>query len=113
MRGLRENIVRNSGYVRWFKDIGLSDVPLVGGKNASLGELYSALSPQGVRVPNGFTLTAEAYRDALSDAGVWDDLRQLFTGLDKRRIRDLSKCAARARAIVYAATDRDDLRRAV
>ena len=105
--------MRNSGYVRWFKDIGLSDVPLVGGKNASLGELYSALSPQGVRVPNGFTLTAEAYRDALTEAGVWDDLRNLFAGLDKRRITDLSKRAARARAIVYAATDRDDLRRAV
>ena len=105
--------MRNSGYVRWFKDIGLSDVPLVGGKNASLGELYSALSPQGVRVPNGFTLTAEAYRDALTKAGVWDDLRNLLAGLDKRRISDLSKRAARARAIVYAATDRDDLRRAV
>ena len=55
--------MRNSGYVRWFKDIGLNDVPLVGGKNASLGELYSALSPQGVRVPNGFTLTAQYVKD--------------------------------------------------
>jgi pyruvate, water dikinase len=46
--------MNSSGYVRWFKDIRLEDVPLVGGKTASLGELYSALSPQGVRVPNGF-----------------------------------------------------------
>ena len=53
-----------SGYTRWFRNIGLGDVPLVGGKTASLGELYSALAPQGVRVPNGFALTASAYRDA-------------------------------------------------
>ena len=102
-----------SDHIRWFKDIGLEDVPLVGGKTASLGELYSALSPQGVRVPNGFALTAKAYRDALSNAGAWEKLRALLDGVNKRRIVDLAKRAAEARAIVYAATDRDDLRREV
>ncbi len=102
-----------SGYIRWFKDIRLEDVPLVGGKTASLGELYSALSPQGVRVPNGFALTASAYRDALTQAGAWEELRSLLAGLDKRRIADLAKRAAKARAIVYAATDQEDLRREV
>ena len=53
-------------YVRWFSDIRLGDVALVGGKNASLGELYSTLSKRGVRVPNGFALTAGAYRDVLT-----------------------------------------------
>src|SRR6516165_2286244 len=102
-----------SDRIRWFKDIRLEDVPLVGGKTASLGELYSALSPQGVRVPNGFAVTAKAYRDALSNAGAWEKLRALLDGVDKRRIVDLAKRAAEARAIVYAATDRDDLRREV
>jgi pyruvate,water dikinase len=55
-------------------DIRLGDVALVGGKNASLGELYSTLSKQGVRVPNGFALTAEAYRDALTAAKAWERL---------------------------------------
>lgn len=55
-------------YVLWFSDIRVGDVPLVGGKNASLGELYSTLSQQGVRVPNGLALTADAYRDALTAA---------------------------------------------
>ena len=55
-------------YVRWFHEIRLEDVPLVGGKNASLGELYSTLASEGVRVPNGFALTAQAYRDALAAA---------------------------------------------
>ena len=105
--------MNSSGYIRWFKDIRLEDVPLVGGKTASLGELYSALSPQGVRVPNGFALTATAYRDALAQSGAWDKLRDLLAGIDKRRIPDLAKRAAAARAIVYAATDQDELRRQV
>jgi pyruvate, water dikinase len=99
-----------SGYIRWFKDIRVEDVSLVGGKTASLGELYSALSPQGVRVPNGFALTAAAYRDALTQAGAWDQLRDLLAKIDKQRISDLAKRAAKARAIVYAATDQDRLR---
>ncbi|MEY9342634.1 phosphoenolpyruvate synthase [Bradyrhizobium elkanii] len=102
-----------SGYTRWFKDIGLEDVPLVGGKTASLGELYSALARQGVKVPNGFALTASAYRDALAQAGAWDKLRKLLDGLDKRNIAELAKRARTARAIVYAATDQEALRREV
>ena len=103
--------MRASSYTRWFKDIRLEDVPLVGGKTASLGELYSALAPQGVRVPNGFALTASAYRDALTQAGAWDELGNLLADLDKRNIADLSKRARAARAIVYAATDQENLRR--
>ena len=61
-----------AGNTCWFSDIRLHDVAAVGGKNASLGELYSALSDRGVRVPNGFALTAQSYRDALSAAGPWD-----------------------------------------
>lgn len=101
------------GYIQWFGDIRLADVPLVGGKTASLGELYSALSSQGVRVPNGFALTASAYRDALTQAGAWEELRRLLAGVDKRRISDLARRAAAARAIVYAATDHEALRREV
>jgi pyruvate,water dikinase len=102
-----------SAYIRWFRDIRLEDVPLVGGKTASLGELYTALAPEGVRVPNGFALTAAAYRDALTEAGAWDKLRPLLAGIDKRRISDLARRAAAARAIVYAATNREDLRQEV
>ncbi len=105
--------MKGSNCVQWFKDLRLDDVSLVGGKTASLGELYTALSLQGVRVPNGFALTATAYRDALTEAGAWDELRSLLSGLDKQRISDLAKRAAAARAIVYAATDCDELQREV
>ncbi|HVA48870.1 MAG TPA: PEP/pyruvate-binding domain-containing protein [Pirellulales bacterium] len=56
-------------YVRWFADIGLEDIPSVGGKNASLGEMYQTLRSQGVQVPNGFAITADAYRHFLRAAG--------------------------------------------
>lgn len=91
-------------YVRWFETVGIEDVPLVGGKNASLGEMYSTLAPAGIRVPNGFTLTAEAYRDSLSAPEIQAELHALLDGLDIRNLSLLAKRAARAREIVYKAT---------
>ena len=59
---------KRSEYVRWFDEIGIEDVPLVGGKNASLGEMYRELAPQGVNLANGFAITADAYRYFSADA---------------------------------------------
>ena len=75
-------MTHTSGYLRWFNDLRLEDVPLVGGKNASLGELYQQLRGQGIRVPNGFALTANAYRDSLTAAGAWAGLHALLDDLD-------------------------------
>lgn len=61
-------------YIRFFSELDNNDVPLVGGKNASLGEMYRTLSGQGVAVPNGFATTAEAYRYMLDEAGAWEKL---------------------------------------
>ena len=102
-----------SEYVRWFSDIRLEDVALVGGKNASLGELYSALSALGIRVPNGFAITAKAYRDALTAANAWDLLHSLLDKLDKADVASLKERAAKARAIVYQATASETLRAAI
>jgi pyruvate,water dikinase len=90
-------------YVRFFEELGLSDVPLVGGKNASLGELYRALRPQGVPVPNGFATTADAYRDVLTGAGGWDRLHAILDPLDPSNVADLANRAKQARDVVYAA----------
>ena len=99
-----------SNYIRRFLEIGLHDVGLVGGKTASLGELYSALSSQGVAVPDGFAVTADAYRDAISQPGVADELHRLLDGLDKGNIRQLAAKAAKARDIIYKAMDTGPLR---
>ncbi len=97
-------------YIRWFAELSLADVPLVGGKNASLGELYRELTPQGVKVPNGFAITAEAYRHVLDEAGAWDALREALDGLNEEDVSDLAARAAKAREIVYGAGLPDDLR---
>jgi pyruvate,water dikinase len=88
-------------WVRWFDDIRLRDVPAVGGKTASLGELHALLKG---RVPDGFALTADAYRAALTAAGIESELRVLLTGFDHHDLTVLAERAAEARRMVYEAT---------
>jgi pyruvate,water dikinase len=102
-----------SDYIRWFADLGVGDVASVGGKTASLGELYSALADQGVKVPPGFAITAQAYRDALTAAEAWAPLHRLLDGLDKAQIDLVAERAAAARKIVYDATGGAELRRPI
>jgi pyruvate, water dikinase len=99
--------------VRWFSDLRSEDIVAVGGKNAALGELYSALSPQGVRVPNGFALTADLYRLALTEADAWDRLTALLASIRPGDVRNLGAAAAQARAIVYDATGTARVRAAI
>ena len=90
-------------YVRWFSELSIGDVALVGGKNASLGEMYRELVPLGVPVPDGFALTAMAYRDALERAGVWAGLHAALDGLDKNDVAALARAGSRCRELVYGA----------
>jgi pyruvate,water dikinase len=100
-------------YVRFFEEIGIEDVPLVGGKNASLGEMYRNLSIQGVRVPNGFAITADGYRHMLDAADAWPALHRALDDLDADDVSDLRRRAKRAREIVYGAGMPEDLEREV
>lgn len=90
-------------YVRFFQEFGIDDVPSVGGKNASLGEMYRNLSAEGVLVPNGFAVTADGYRHMLDQAGAWKPLRAALDGLDPDDVADLNRRGALAREIVYGA----------
>ena len=90
--------------VGWFADLGLNDVPLVGGKNASLGELYRALSSAGVRVPNGFAVTADGYRHFVQATGLAATIAKLLSGLD---VGNLAALAERGLAIRHAITAAD------
>jgi len=100
-------------YIRFFKDLGMNDVPLVGGKTASIGEMYRQLVPQGVKVPNGFGITAEAYRYILDKANAWDALHKALDGIDANNMADLANRGRQARAIVYGATIPNDLRQEI
>jgi pyruvate,water dikinase len=90
----------NCTYIRFFHEIGMNDVPLVGGKNASLGQMYQDLAPQGVKVPNGFAITAAAYCYMLDQANAWEPLHQALDGLDPNNVTDLAQRGKRARDIV-------------
>ncbi|BBY08265.1 phosphoenolpyruvate synthase [Mycobacterium noviomagense] len=96
-------------YVRFFEEFGIEDVPLVGGKNASLGEMYRKLSSEGVLIPNGFAITADAYRHALESAGAWERLRATLDGLDPSDVTDLARRGKRAREVVYGAALPEDV----
>src|SRR6185437_6044887 len=84
-------------YLRSFEEIGIEDVALVGGKTAALGELYRKLTLQGVHVPNGFAITAEAYRYVLTQAGAWGPLRDALDGLKPDDLADLARRGRRER----------------
>jgi pyruvate,water dikinase len=89
-------------YIRWFIEIGISDVHLVGGKNASLGEMYRALRSEGVRVPNGFATTADAYRDFLRESGLFEFIRERLATLDVHNVDLLKRTGADIRARIKA-----------
>ena len=95
-------------YIRFFDEIGIEDIPLVGGKNASLGEMYQNLQSQGVKVPNGFAITAEAYRYLLAGTS-WNKLLATLDGLILGDVDSLAQCGKKAREIVYSATIPADL----
>ena len=97
-------------HIRWFKDIGIDDVALVGGKNASLGEMYRNLTAEGVRVPNGFAVTADAYRYVLDRNDAWAALHEALDGLRPDDVADLQARGAKARAVVSACSLPSDLR---
>jgi pyruvate,water dikinase len=100
-------------YIRFFNELGIDDVPLVGGKTASLGEMYRELNPQGVKVPNGFAITAEAYQHMLDSAGAWDDLHKTLDNIKADNMDDLAARGKRAREIVYSASLPPDLRQEI
>ncbi len=97
-------------YIRFFRDISVDDVSSVGGKSASLGEMYQALQNQGVRVPNGFAVTADAYWHLLHSAGIESALRETLASIRAEDISTLTAAGAKARKQIYEAEFPDDLK---
>jgi pyruvate,water dikinase len=104
---------RSAAKILWFDEIGIEDVPLVGGKNASLGEMFRELIPQGVQVPNGFAITAAAYHDFVENSGVAKQLESILAGLDTGDILELQKRGLAARDAILAAELPSGLQQAI
>lgn len=99
----------DSKYIRWFEEIRIEDIPSVGGKNASLGEMYRELTEKDIKIPNGFAVTADAYWHVLESAGVLEKLKDSLEGLDTSDVTDLAERGKKARSIVLDAGIPDDL----
>lgn len=87
-------------YIKFFKDIELKDIPEVGGKNASLGEMYRHLAPKGINLPNGFATTSESYHYFLEKTNIRDDIAKLLHNLDINNLHDLNKRGSAIRTLI-------------
>lgn len=105
--------MENEKFVTWFKDISIKDIPLVGGKNASLGEMYSKLKTKGIVVPNGFAVTANAYWYFLRGHGLDKKIKQVLRDLDVADVRNLSQIGKKIRELILAAEFPADLQKEI
>ena len=102
-----------SKYVKWFSEIGIEDVAEVGGKNASLGEMYQNLTAKGVRVPNGFAVTASAYKHILDYNDIWKVLHKELDDLDPNNVEELQKRGAACREAIQKCKFPEDLKKEI
>ncbi len=87
-------------YIKFFKEVSISDVPEVGGKNASLGEMYQYLAPKGINLPNGFATTSSAYYYFMEKAGINQAIKELLSDVKIKDVKDLAVRAAKIRALI-------------
>ncbi len=86
--------------ILWFKELSKQDIPLVGGKNASLGEMYNQLFEKGVNVPDGFALTTAAYWHFFKENNLEKKLKVFFKNFDSKNIKTLQTAGRKARASI-------------
>ncbi len=96
-------------FVKRFEEIRIEDIPSVGGKNASLGEMFRELRSAGIRVPDGFAVTADAYRHFLSETGLEREIAQMLESLDTRDVAALRAAGSSIRQAILAADLPTDL----
>jgi pyruvate,water dikinase len=102
-----------NNFIKFFNQLGIKDVPQVGGKNASLGEMYQKLSSKGVDVPNGFATTAFAYRYFFESTGLKKEIKEILKGLDTHNVNDLTKRGATIRKLIISKPFPEDFVKAI
>ena len=91
------------GFIKKFSEISIQDLPLVGGKNASLGEMFSQLTSKGILAPDGFAITAEGYRLFLKENKLYERLEAILAKLDKNNFSNLDEIGGQARELIQNA----------
>ena len=99
-----------NAFILWFDQIGIEDTPFVGGKNSSLGEMYTNLTRKGVSIPNGFAVTAKAYFYLLEKAGIREEIKTILSDLDTRSIENLQERGKKIRELILGSEIPEDLR---
>ena len=87
-------------FIKWFEELKIGDVPLVGGKNASLGEMIQNLSKKGVAVPSGFAITAYAYKYMIEKAGIDIKIREILSDLNTHDVRNIAERGEKIRNLI-------------
>ncbi|HII17000.1 TPA: phosphoenolpyruvate synthase [Candidatus Woesearchaeota archaeon] len=90
-------------FILWFSELGIEDVPIVGGKNASLGEMYRNLTKKGVSIPDGFAVSATAYQYLVTETGLKGDIKRILNNLNTRNIRQLAQKGKQIRELFLKA----------
>jgi pyruvate,water dikinase len=101
---------KQGDFILWYKDLTIADVPRVGGKNAALGEMVRELLPLGVRVPNGFAITAEAYNHFLDTTGLRAKIEEALKDLDTHDVANLQQRGKAVRELILAEELPDELK---
>ena len=102
--------MNNERLVIWFDELQLKDIPEVGGKNASLGEMRQNLQKKGVNIPDGYAITAAAYRHLIESSGIWDSIKEILKDLDTHDMDNLRTRGKKVRDLIYNAPVPKDLR---
>jgi pyruvate,water dikinase len=96
-----EIFMKDDKMVLWFDELDLADIPQVGGKNASLGEMRRELIPEGVRIPDGYAVTANAYRYLLKSSGIAEQMKKILSDLDTHDMENLKNRGRQIRSLIY------------
>ncbi len=104
---------KDSQFILWFSELSIDDVSVVGGKNASLGEMYRNLTPKGIRIPNGFAITAHAYHYLLEKAGIRQEIRDILSDLDTKNMKNLADRGRKVREAILGAEFPEELNVAI
>ncbi len=94
---------KSNKIILWFRELNIKDVKYVGGKNASLGEMYQKLTKKGVNIPNGFAITAYSYQYLIKHNKIEKEMKKILKGLNTSNVQDLAKRGKQVRNLILNA----------